>query len=1225
MSQIQADTAVREELAARGITETTGVFGNHKVQLGKGSSIRLDKIKSADVPFAGFRTATKIARGKAGLANSATDVLKTLHSRTGALDAGRLLGSLKAMQTQLGRLGKLGQLTQAQKNDGMWTFTAAVQSLSNRELSAVYQSFTSAEMDLLQTALQHEPKGSDARKAAVQLFDLQALVLKEISNRSINEQIEQTGADIYLEGMPGANADDAVAAPKTLSQQFGSTGAVTQSTEAHDITAANLLSLTETGATSATIREKSAQDEQAKLHARRLDDVTVREIGDVLRKAELTINIHTEYLVGGPNSIFQHPNDPLVNIFHLHEQGIDPKGPGYLDERNSTEELLFPELKGHNVQADERPMYGALNIVGQQSGGAGYFAGYGKSAIVLKPEVAKRATYTAEDTFFSPRINISQERRANFYRLLDGANDPEARQRFGEDIPQSLITALKDPNSAEHKDFEAFLDRLAAQQEDLTVINFRQGSLPQSIMRHFSQGLNPLDDNRPVIENRYATFKAFLTDCFGDVTATRSVMATHDNLESLITKMDSVDGNSLARAVQQNRSGEQPRVCLSGVQYIEAQIQGPIIPSRDIAEIRIFLQDVPEEQRNEVKAQALQYEQDTGIKVTIFENDVEDEDTTINSQTKTEQLKFNAQHHDLAAVERIKQDYLDHLPDKIKDFILHDGNLERGLPKGALRLEGNALAKFRQKFLKAVQQQLSKPSTDTAEDVVQIAFEDVLYPMIRQKAELLRELEGAGLNDAQKAAVTTWVVSASALRSPAELQVILRQAREQGQVLRDIANAEPPLTPEQIFTRMHTFTQNMERDLDEFIKTLNDPDFGADDKKNEQDRVSFMSLALLQHGEPPMDEAALQKLYGSLSSPAMRAMMGQMSGVIADNELQQHRDFGHLYVIHWQLSLNAMNVGALIGQRFSDPPMFQGELSLLPESLRAVLRETVPGLAGRLDELHPGYPPFPAPAQPENMPQNEADRRHFLVHVMDGYLNHEKTFEEGTSVHGRGHIARAYIFANVMCNILEEQGLQVDKNAVLCGIAGHDLGRQGKGKDRWEDRSAKMTTEAMRSAFGPNAMGEAYEQQVGDSIDKHKGQTVEAMLLNAADSLDIGRTAKFQPDLFAFLHGKNGEVPKSWAEETRRQLQKEADLLQRMTDPLCANRNALDRLDQDAFNASSTIQQEMFQAQKKDLTDTIALEFAKDWDVPSDAYMQRFEDTVRNNPQLFPLLSKYYH
>ena len=39
----------------------------------------------------------------------------------------------------------------------------------------------------------------------------------------------------------------------------------------------------------------------------------------------------------------------------------------------------------------------------------------------------------------------------------------------------------------------------------------------------------------------------------------------------------------------------------------------------------------------------------------------------------------------------------------------------------------------------------------------------------------------------------------------------------------------------------------------------------------------------------------------------------------------------------------------------------------------------------------------------------------------------------------------------------------------------------------------------------------------------------------------------------------------------------------------------------------------------------VRLEFAADWDVPSDMYMKRFEDTVRDNPQIFPLLSKYYH
>ena len=60
-----------------------------------------------------------------------------------------------------------------------------------------------------------------------------------------------------------------------------------------------------------------------------------------LRKCEVTMNIKTAYLIGGANSIFDHPDDPMVNIYHLHDQGVDPKGAGYLDERSATEDVLF--------------------------------------------------------------------------------------------------------------------------------------------------------------------------------------------------------------------------------------------------------------------------------------------------------------------------------------------------------------------------------------------------------------------------------------------------------------------------------------------------------------------------------------------------------------------------------------------------------------------------------------------------------------------------------------------------------------------------------------------------------------------------------------------------------------------------------------------------------------------------------------------------------------------
>ena len=103
-------------------------------------------------------------------------------------------------------------------------------------------------------------------------------------------------------------------------------------------------------------------------------------------------------------------------------------------------------------------------------------------------------------------------------------------------------------------------------------------------------------------------------------------------------------------------------------------------------------------------------------------------------------------------------------------------------------------------------------------------------------------------------------------------------------------------------------------------------------------------------------------------------------------------------------------------------------------------------------------------------------------------MNHERTFERGTSVHGRGHIARAFIFASVMCSMLEEQGVPMDRNAVLCGITGHDLGRQAAAPTRWEDRSANMTVAAMKTAFGDATHGADYEQAVRTALTPTAGR-----------------------------------------------------------------------------------------------------------------------------------------
>ncbi|MCR5562248.1 MAG: hypothetical protein K6F46_02585 [Desulfovibrio sp.] len=217
---IHADAVVRQDLASRGIDARVGVFGEHKVQFGKGLPINIAKIKTPSLPYAGFFKVTQISRGREGIGKEADKLLHELTSPGNKLDAGKILSAIKAGQTHFERLNKLGQITQAQKDDTMWMFTKSVEKLSNADLAAVYQSFTSAEMDLLQTALQREgeinPDARDARMAASRLFDLQALVLKEVSNRSavgiINDLKANNPGDPALRDLPE---------PKSLSTTWG--------------------------------------------------------------------------------------------------------------------------------------------------------------------------------------------------------------------------------------------------------------------------------------------------------------------------------------------------------------------------------------------------------------------------------------------------------------------------------------------------------------------------------------------------------------------------------------------------------------------------------------------------------------------------------------------------------------------------------------------------------------------------------------------------------------------------------------------------------------------------------------------------------------------------------------------------------------------------------------------------------------------------------------------
>ena len=1016
--------------------------------------------------------------------------------------------------------------------------------------------------------------------------------------------------------------DENIAKPQKLSAQYGGEdGPMIANPRQNDITATNLGILVDVAARSATAREREGVAEAQKLKDRGLGGVSPKEMGDVLRSANLTINIDPNILLG-ENSVFAHPNDPLQNIWHLAEQGIKPKGDGYLEKREGVEKTLFPEMTKHARNVNERPVYGALNVQGSKLGAA---STYGSAYIVLKPEVAKRATYTLNDSFVGSKVKITPQRRADFYALLDGAPG----------VPQALKEALKDPNSTVRKDFDAWLDRVAANPEATIDETFRDGFGPSS-MRELVSSKNRQED----ADNEYS-LQGLLIKCFGDSESTRSHMVSHDNLESLLPQIGDVGGNALARAAMQRKSGQPSGASLQGANYIEAQIHGPIIPTRDIAEIHINIQDFDVADRQALLSKVALFESQTGIKV-VMDNYQLDKELDVKERLEIQQDAFNKDHVDMKALNAGRQDVLTHLRERVAEYLASPSGsgLASGLPEGVrMNIDGAILAKIERKFLEEVDKRLSKRHSNSAEDIIELSFKDAVRPILVRKRELLKGMADLQFETAaQKTSFANWVCASGALKSVAEMKLIHKHSVAQAAVLKELAAMQPPPTADQVLARLADLSKTLDADLASYKDSLGpDAEFGPDDKMAEYSRISSMALSMLKGAEPPMDAEALKGLCGLLNTPEVRGFISQMSA-IEDTDTFTSAATGPAVSFSRMVAIAIDILANDTGTAYSYPKRYIGPFTSIPQTTRAAIRAVSVELADALDQAHPAFQPFPAPANPGALPTGKAGRRQFLVNVLEQYRQKELNGpERGVSVHGRGHIARTYIFANVFCNILKEQNIPVDENAVILGISGHDLGRAGLGSDTWEEQSGQKTGEAIEQVFGQGVAGPAYSREIKDSIAGVKvtlpdnttrsvprSPTLEAQLLNNADCLDIGRTASFDPKYFDFLRDKNGTVTPE-AQKIRDELVKEADLLQRLTNPLCANRQTLDRLSMDMMEEPNPRISDQLSEQKAQLTDAISDSFIHDAEtVGNEEYFKRFEDVIAEHRDMFPLLAKYY-
>ncbi|MGN0909167.1 MAG: hypothetical protein ACI4NA_06060, partial [Succinivibrio sp.] len=294
-TQVSSNPAVARELTSRGVDQTTGTFRNHTVRIGNAKPVRIDKIKPDHIPFQGFRSVTRIARGTQGLDAAAVNALNVL-SKSGRLDARSLLGAIRTTHEYIRRLGKLDGCA---PHDALQAFAPHVENMSNSNLAKAYQMLATADADLLMTALVHEgrnnPDASDARRCAQTLFDLQALLLKEVGNRYTREVLSHEAVN-----HPQEASEYMAMMPMSLTRQYSPNSlSVAMPGDDDHMSATAMTALVDVAAKGATTREKSAAETSAMIARRHLGDFSPKEAGDMLRAAKLTINVNENLVAKG--------------------------------------------------------------------------------------------------------------------------------------------------------------------------------------------------------------------------------------------------------------------------------------------------------------------------------------------------------------------------------------------------------------------------------------------------------------------------------------------------------------------------------------------------------------------------------------------------------------------------------------------------------------------------------------------------------------------------------------------------------------------------------------------------------------------------------------------------------------------------------------------------------------------------------------------------------------
>jgi hypothetical protein len=294
--------------------------------------------------------------------------------------------------------------------------------------------------------------------------------------------------------------------------------------------------------------------------------VTIEEVEDALRSADLTINMGLKLFAKG--GAFRDKSGKLVtgalrmkNIYDLPQE---EKGPDYLKRRKLVEHALEPEtakVDAPGIDPDNHPISAGVNVGRRVRGAA---PGYGEVVLILKPSVKARCTYTARDSFKVFEASVTREKIALYRAKVDEMLQP------GSDLLKADRKALRDDPTKLNAMFNA-LEQMVAQ-------NLSFGP-DRPFIDEFQRALREVAPE-PRSRLNYQLMNAAI-DIFRKRPGAGGHVTTSDRMSHLIAGLNK---NVLDHIVTGVRDAGQINLPIND--YIEAQVYTGVDFASDVAEIR---------------------------------------------------------------------------------------------------------------------------------------------------------------------------------------------------------------------------------------------------------------------------------------------------------------------------------------------------------------------------------------------------------------------------------------------------------------------------------------------------------------------------------------------------------------------------------------------------------------------------------------------------------------